>query len=200
MSSYNDRLARAECLAGRRVDLAFILDGSGSIGDDTFELQKAFVNTVIDRMDIGDNATRISVVQFAEQPRMEIGLTAYSEAKQLQSAIQNIAYLSGATSTGAALQFTLDNVFQEARGGDIPKVVVVITDGQSQDDVSRPAQHLKDAQVLPYAIGVTNLVNVNELYQITGSAARVFTVDTFDKLDESLSAAITLEMCKTEFR
>uniref|UniRef100_A0A914UKK0 Uncharacterized protein n=1 Tax=Plectus sambesii TaxID=2011161 RepID=A0A914UKK0_9BILA len=189
-----------ECLSGRRVDLAFILDGSGSIGDDTFELQKAFVNTVIERMDIGDNATRVGIVQFAEQPRLEISLAAHSDKKQLQTAIEGLGYLSGATSTGAALQFTLDSLFAEARGGDIPKVAVVITDGQSQDDVSRPAQHLKDAQVLPYAIGVTDLVNVNELYQITGNAARVFTVDTFDKLDESLSAAITLEMCKTEFR
>jgi hypothetical protein len=48
----------------------------------------------------------------------------------------------------------------------VPKVVLVVTDGQSQDDVSEPAQRLRDAHVMVYAIGVTNLVNVHQLHQV----------------------------------
>lgn len=74
--------------------------------------------------------------------------------------------MSGATNTGQALTFALENGFQGSRGGNIPKVVIVVTDGQSQDDVAEPAQRLRDSHVLLYAIGVTNLVNVHQLHQV----------------------------------
>lgn len=45
-------------------------------------------------------------------------------------------------------------------------MVIVVTDGQSQDDVAEAAQRLKDAHVMVYAIGVTNLVNVHQLHQV----------------------------------
>lgn len=35
----------------------------------------------------------------------------------------------------------------------------MITDGQSQDDVAESAQRLRDAHVLMFAIGVTNLID-----------------------------------------
>lgn len=46
-------------------------------------------------------------------------------------------------------------------------MVLVVTDGQSQDDVAEPAQRLRDAHVMVYAIGVTNLVNVHQLHQVS---------------------------------
>lgn len=76
----------------------------------------------------------------------------------------------------------------------------MITDGQSQDDVSEPSQLLRDADVMVYAIGVTNLVNVHQLHQMTGNPVRVFTVESFEQLDRALADSLTWSMCKTEFR
>uniref|UniRef100_A0A915PXJ4 ZP domain-containing protein n=1 Tax=Setaria digitata TaxID=48799 RepID=A0A915PXJ4_9BILA len=118
----------------------------------------------------------------------------------MEWAIQRIKYLSGATNTGAALRFVLERVFQDARGGGIPKVAVVVTDGQSQDSVAEVSQQLRDAHVMMYAIGVTNLVNVHQLHQIAGNPARVLTVESFDELSRTLADSLTWDMCKTEFR
>ncbi|VDM91988.1 unnamed protein product [Onchocerca ochengi] len=118
----------------------------------------------------------------------------------MEWAINRIKYLSGATNTGAALKFVLERGFQEARGGDIPKVAVVVTDGQSQDSVAEEAQRLRDAHVMLYAIGVTNLVNVHQLHQIAGNPSRVLTVESFDELSRNLADSLTWDMCKTEFR
>ncbi|OZC11433.1 zona pellucida-like domain protein [Onchocerca flexuosa] len=115
-------------------------------------------------------------------------------------AINRIKYLSGATNTGAALKFVLERGFQDARGGEIPKVAVVVTDGQSQDSVAEEAQRLRDAHVMLYAIGVTNLVNVHQLHQIAGNPSRVLTVESFDELSRNLADSLTWDMCKTEFR
>lgn len=51
---------------------------------------------------------------------------------QLEWAIQRINFLSGATNTGLALKLALERGFDGARGGDVPRVAVVVTDGQSQ--------------------------------------------------------------------
>lgn len=102
-----------------------IVDGSGSIGDDTFELQKSFLVSLIEKFDISSNGTRIAIIQYAEFPQLEIGFSDhYDDVGKLQWAVQRIRYLGGTTNTGMALQFAFDRVFaNDARGGDVPKVV-----------------------------------------------------------------------------
>lgn len=187
-------------MTNNTVDLVLILDGSGSIGDETFKLQLNFASELAKRLNVSTDTSHLAVIQYAEIPQLEISLNQYTTSNQLERAIQQIRYQSGATNTGSALEFALDNGFQGSRGGTVPKVVIVITDGQSQDDVAEPAQRLRDAHVMVYAIGVTNLVNVHQLHQMTGNALRVFTVETFDELDKSLAESLTWDMCKTEFR
>ncbi|KAK6036292.1 von Willebrand factor type A domain protein [Cooperia oncophora] len=100
----------------------------------------------------------------------ESGCATHEKKYRLEWAIQRINFLSGATNTGQALKLALDRGFDGARGGDIPKVAVVVTDGQSQDEVSEQAQLLRDAHIMVYAIGVTNLVNVHQLHQLDFSS------------------------------
>ncbi|PIO72013.1 zona pellucida-like domain protein [Teladorsagia circumcincta] len=198
-----------ECVSNKSVDLLLVLDGSGSIGDDTFRNQIAFAMHLAQRMNISSEGSRMAIIQYAETPRLEFALNQYTHPTQLEWAIQRINFLSGATNTGQALKLALDRGFDGARGGDIPKVAVVVTDGQSQDEVSEQAQLLRDAHIMLYAIGVTNLVNVHQLHQcnafkftfpITGNPVRVFTVESFEQLDKSLADSLTWDMCKTEFR
>ncbi|CAJ0578611.1 unnamed protein product, partial [Mesorhabditis spiculigera] len=162
----------------KSVDLLLILDGSGSVGDETFQNQVAFAMHLAQRLNISEAGSRMG----------------------LEWAIQRIPFLSGATNTGQALKFALSKGFDGARGGSVPKVAVVVTDGQSQDDVASPSQLLRDAHVLVYAVGVTNLVNVHQLHQMAGNPQRVFTVESFEQLDKTLADALTWDMCKTEFR
>ncbi|KIH61699.1 zona pellucida-like domain protein [Ancylostoma duodenale] len=154
-----------ECVTNKSVDLLLILDGSGSIGDDTFRNQIAFAMHLAQRLNVSNEGSRMAVIQFAETPRLEFTLNQYTHPTQLEWAIQRINFLSGATNTGLALKLALERGFEGARGGDIPRVAVVVTDGQSQDEVSEAAQLLRDAHIMLYAIGVTNLVNVHQLHQ-----------------------------------
>ncbi|CAJ0599868.1 unnamed protein product [Cylicocyclus nassatus] len=189
-----------ECVSNKSVDLLLVLDGSGSIGDDTFRNQIAFAMHLAQRLNISTEGSRMAVIQYAETPRLEFTLNQYTHPTQLEWAIQRINFQSGATNTGLALKLALERGFEGARGGDIPRVAVVVTDGQSQDEVAEQAQLLRDAHITVYAIGVTNLVNVHQLHQITGNPVRVFTVESFDQLDKSLADSLTWDMCKTEFR
>ncbi|KAK0414459.1 hypothetical protein QR680_011439 [Steinernema hermaphroditum] len=189
-----------ECVANKAVDLLLVLDGSGSIGDETFQLQVGFAIHLASKLNITPTGSHVGIIQYAEQPQLEISLNQFTDPNQFEWAARRIKYLSGATNTGQALQHALELGFQGARGGQIPKVVVVVTDGQSQDSVAEPSQRLRDAHVMVYAIGVTNLVNVHQLHQMTGNPLRVLTVESFDQLDKSLADSLTWDMCKTEFR
>ena len=57
--------------------------------------------------------------------------------------------------TGHALNYTLQNIFQPNVGmrADSENIVVLITDGQSTDDVDSPSQELKDAGIEVYVVG-----------------------------------------------
>ncbi|CAI4232425.1 unnamed protein product [Auanema sp. JU1783] len=189
-----------ECTANKAVDLLLIIDGSGSIGDDTFQNQIMFAMHLANRLNVSEDGSHMAIMQYSESPKIEFSLNQYLQATQLEQAIQRISYLSGATNTGKALHEALHKGFQGARGGDVPKVAVVVTDGQSQDDVSEPSQQLREAHVMLYTIGVTNLVNVHQLHQITGNPVRVLTVEAFDQLDKSVADSLTWDMCRTEFR
>ncbi|KAK6740781.1 hypothetical protein RB195_008932 [Necator americanus] len=122
-----------ECITNKSVDLLLILDGSGSIGDDTFRNQIAFAMHLAQRLNVSNEGSRMAIMQFAETPQLEFTLNQYTHPTQLEWAIQRINFLSGATNTGLALKLALQRGFEGARGGDVPRVAVVVTDGQSQE-------------------------------------------------------------------
>lgn len=66
---------------GKAVDLLFVLDGSGSVGQKTFDKQKKFVNLVVSRLNISDNATRVAVLQYSDEAKMEIKLQVSNKLK-----------------------------------------------------------------------------------------------------------------------
>ncbi len=63
---------------------------------------------------------------------------------------------------------------------------VIITDGQSQGDALSAAQALCTVGVCMNAAGVTDLVDISQLFQITGTAARVFLVDEYSSSMSSI--------------
>ncbi|KHJ91816.1 von Willebrand factor type A domain protein [Oesophagostomum dentatum] len=139
-------------------------------------MEIAFAMHLAQRLNVSSEGSRLAVIQFAETPRIEFTLNQYTHPTQLEWAIQRINFLSGATNTGLALKLALERGFDGARGGEIPRVAVVVTDGQSQ------------------------VVAILIFFSITGNPVRVFTVESFDQLDKSLADSLTWDMCKTEFR
>ncbi|GMT21126.1 hypothetical protein PFISCL1PPCAC_12423, partial [Pristionchus fissidentatus] len=197
------------CFYDKPVDIVLLLDGSGSVGDDSFANNINFALLFARRLNISDEGAWLGVAQFSDEVRTEIELGQFSEPRQLEAAIERMSYVGGATLTGNALDHTLQHAFVGARGGNVPKIVVVLTDAQSQlcvtssylqDSVLLPAQRLRDANITVYAIGVTNLVNARELNEIAGHASRAFAVNSLETLDKPLVDSITLDMCATDFR
>ncbi|XP_066269259.1 zonadhesin-like [Branchiostoma lanceolatum] len=182
-----------------QADIVFVVDGSASIPGYEFVKVKTFLNNVVGLFNIGPSATQVGVVQYSSSPQQEFALNAHSSLAGLQQAISNIAVISRGTSTGSALTFARDLALTAASGArpGVPKIVVVVTDGRSGDDVILPSQNLHNDGVITFAIGVTEMINYQELSAIAGSPDRVSTVFDFDALDD-IKETLSSQLCEVE--
>uniref|UniRef100_A0AAQ6IQ71 Matrilin-1 n=1 Tax=Anabas testudineus TaxID=64144 RepID=A0AAQ6IQ71_ANATE len=143
----------------RPTDLVFIVDSSRSVRPSEFEQVKVFLAKVIEGLDVGPNATRVGVVNYASRVKNEISLKTYRTKPGLVKAVTKIEPLSTGTMTGLSIQFALNVAFSEGEGArikspDISKVAIIVTDGRPQDNVKDVAQRARDAGIEIFAIGV----------------------------------------------
>lgn len=106
-------------------------------------------------------------------------------------------WMGGYTLIGKALKYTFENEMTAAQGdrNPVPNVVVVLTDGMSQDNPTNAAQRLRSAGVITYAVGVTEAVSDDQLLNVAGSADRVYKVSNFNRLDDRLRDQILKDVC-----
>ncbi len=65
-------------------DVMFIIDGSGSIGPQSFENIRRFLILVSSELNVGFNRTNIGVIQFNEQPYTEFPLRSFQTNQEVQ--------------------------------------------------------------------------------------------------------------------
>ncbi|WAR12447.1 CO6A4-like protein [Mya arenaria] len=58
----------------QQADIAFLVDGSGSIGSTNFLKLENFVKDVVGKLDVGANKVHVSVTQFSNYPKQEFPL------------------------------------------------------------------------------------------------------------------------------
>ncbi|XP_076610886.1 cartilage matrix protein isoform X1 [Chaetodon auriga] len=143
----------------RPTDIVFIIDSSRSVRPSEFEQVKVFLAKVIEGLDVGLNATRVGVVNYASRVKNEVSLKTHRSKAGLIKAVTKIEPLSTGTMTGLAIQFALNVAFSEQEGArvkspDISKVAIIVTDGRPQDNVKDVAQRARDAGIEIFAIGV----------------------------------------------
>ncbi|KAM8841502.1 collagen alpha-1(XIV) chain isoform 2-T2 [Spinachia spinachia] len=185
--------AAKEVCKAARADLVFLVDGSWSIGDDNFLKIIRFLYSTAGALDrIGPDGTQVAIAQFSDDARTEFKLNSHSDKERLLDAINRISYKGGNTKTGRAIQHVKENIFT-AEGGvrrGIPNVLVVLTDGRSQDDVNKVSKEMQMEGFIVFAIGFAD-ADYGELVSIASkpSDRHVFFVDDLDaftKIEEKL--------------
>uniref|UniRef100_A0A8D1D5Q9 Vitrin n=1 Tax=Sus scrofa TaxID=9823 RepID=A0A8D1D5Q9_PIG len=191
-----DRLACSKtCL--NSADIGFVIDGSSSVGTGNFRTVLQFVANLSKKFDISDTDTRVGAVQYTYEQRLEFGFDQYTTKPDVLNAIKRVGYWSGGTSTGAAINYALEQLFKKSKPNK-RKLMILITDGRSYDDVRIPAMVAHHKGVITYAIGVAWAAQ-EELEIIATHPARdhAFFVDEFDNLYKSVPKIIQ-NIC-TEF-
>ncbi|XP_016331607.1 vitrin-like isoform X6 [Sinocyclocheilus anshuiensis] len=163
-------------------DIAFVIDGSSSVGTGNFRTVLQFVANVTQEFEISDTDTRVGIVQYTYEQRLEFAFGQHNNKADLLNAIKRINYWSGGTSTGAAITFAADQLFSKSKPNK-RKIMIVITDGRSYDDVRAPALAVHRKGVIAYSIGIAWAAQ-DELEYIATDPDRdhSFFVDEFDNL------------------
>jgi len=111
------------------------MDESGSITSSNFGLMKSFLSRLVSRLDIDSGNTRVGLVTYYTEVGTGFNLSEHLLLSSVQSAISTLSYGGGGTDTAIALRHVRTTMLTSAAGDrpNVPNVVVVLTDGQSQN-------------------------------------------------------------------
>ncbi|KAM4689684.1 uncharacterized protein O3C94_007714 [Discoglossus pictus] len=195
-------------LAGCRTavnDLVFIVDGSWSVGYTDFDTAKNWLINVTSSFDIGPLYSQVAVVQYSDSPRLEFPLGQHRTNQQLINALKGMKYLGGNTQTGRAIKFATENVFPSSQRTNIAKnrIVIVVTDGKSQDDVVEFATQARAQNIIMFAVGVGSEITKSELVAIANTPSTDYVLyaedyTTIDRIKETMQQKLCEEsVCPT---
>ncbi|XP_035988555.1 collagen alpha-3(VI) chain isoform X2 [Fundulus heteroclitus] len=180
--------AQEDCAQGSAADVYFLVDSSWSMGQENFEHVRTFLSTLVKSLhQVGGGRFHFALTQYNSRPQTEFRLNTYPTAQDVLAHINAMSYRGGGTRTGLGLDFLLRTHLTSASGSraadGVAQIVVVLTDGRSQDDVAEPAKVLRMADVEIFAVGVQDAVDW-ELREMASQPqeTHVFNVDSFLKL------------------
>uniref|UniRef100_A0A672M865 Collagen alpha-1(XXVIII) chain n=1 Tax=Sinocyclocheilus grahami TaxID=75366 RepID=A0A672M865_SINGR len=207
------RMIREICGCGvkckeRPMELVFVIDSSESVGPENFEIIKDFVATLVDRLTVGRNATRVGLVLYSLEVQLEFNLARYMTKQDVKQAIRRVHYMGEGTYTGSAIRKATQEAFYSARTG-VRKVTIVITDGQT--DKREPVKleiavrEAHAANIEMYALGIVNISDptqeefLQELNLIASDpdSEHMFYIDHFNTLP-ALESKLVNQLCEDE--
>ncbi|XP_026508582.1 collagen alpha-1(XX) chain isoform X3 [Terrapene carolina triunguis] len=185
------------CDTSATTDIVLLVDGSWSIGRSNFKLIREFLSTLVSPFSIARDKIRIGLSQYSSDPRTEWNLNTYVTRDEVLEAVRNLRYKGGNTFTGLALSHVLEQNLKPEAGArsDAVKLVILLTDGKSQDDANRSAQTLKNMGIEIFAIGVKN-ADEAELRQVASEPLELTMYNVMDfPLLSSLVSRLTRVLC-----
>lgn len=106
------------------LDIAFIVDSSGSIGRSNWERVKRFVKSLISKLDVRSSGTRVAAISYSTNPEVVTRFISYQGTDHVNRLIDRMRYQRGFTYTDRALLLADRNLFQRSNGmrPNVPKV------------------------------------------------------------------------------
>ncbi|KFV72898.1 Collagen alpha-1(XX) chain, partial [Struthio camelus australis] len=191
------RGSQFQCDTSAMTDIVLLVDGSWSIGRNNFKLIKDFLSTLISPFNIAQDKIRVGLSQYSSDPRTEWDLNSYTTRDEVLEAVRNLRYKGGNTFTGLALTHVLEQNLKPESGArlEAEKLVILLTDGKSQDDANLIAQTLKNMGIEIFAIGVKN-ADEAELKQVASEPLELTVYNVLDfPLLSSLVGRLTRVLC-----
>uniref|UniRef100_A0A3Q1HQC5 VWFA domain-containing protein n=1 Tax=Anabas testudineus TaxID=64144 RepID=A0A3Q1HQC5_ANATE len=185
-----------------KKDIVFLLDGSDSTRNG-FPAMRDFVERVVDKLNVGENKDRVSVVQYSRDAEVHFYLNSLNTREDVVDSVRALRHRGGRPlNTGAALQFVRDNVFTTSSGSrrlqGVPQMLILLNGGGSADSVDTPASALKQQGIFVIGIG-TKSSDSRELQKISHEPSHALSVSEFTDLptvQEQLSSVMSAVLRK----
>ena len=157
------------------LDLIFLLDASGSVGEDNYLKEKEFIKIVASRYELASTSSA-AVIPFSSQATNEVLLGSMRTALGFASAVDNIPYDALYTRIDLALRLAYDEYFLSEDSNETQKLVILLTDGIQSN----------------YPGMTPSYIPIEDTVQLLRSkAARIFAVTIGDNIDVAAMTAVT---------
>lgn len=160
---------------------------------------------MIENFDLDHGKDKVAVVQYSNNAELSFNLNTYSTKDDALKHVAGLKPKGGRPQyIGVALQFVKDNVFISNAGSRIhegaKQILVMFAGGRSRDSPRGPANMLKAAGVVTFAIG-SRMSNSAELQVISSDPNYAYTVPDFvnlPRIQQSLMGHLTQIVAQEE--
>uniref|UniRef100_A0A8C0G2E9 von Willebrand factor A domain containing 2 n=1 Tax=Chelonoidis abingdonii TaxID=106734 RepID=A0A8C0G2E9_CHEAB len=187
------------------VDLLFLVDSSSGTTLEGFLRYKAFLKRFIQAVLSKDSPANVGVAQYSNEVQIPIKVGEYKDVLSLMKNVDTMRFSGGGTFTGKALRYVTQHGFKSAPAfpdvhDDLPCVVILLTDSESQDPVVEAAKHTRGRGL--FLIGVGNDFLRAELDEVTGNPKRTVVYsnpqDLFNKIPELQKKICSVDNCQSQ--
>ena len=168
------------------MDVAFIIDSSGSISRRNYIKVKTFVKSIARSFGISPSGSRAGIVLYSTSASVKAHFGQYPTTAEFVKAVDSLPHERGLTRIDLALQVAASELFPRARKN-VPRIAMLLTDGEQTDiggtiDLRKSSAPLRRGGVRVVAFGVGKNINVRELRLTVERDEDVIIVLKFDDL------------------
>ena len=98
------------------------------------------------------------------------------------SMVQNKGYPGGGTLTGMAINQTVTRINAANYPNGVPKLLVILTDGVSYDNVFYAAEYARSQGITLFCVGIGSGIDSAQLLQIAGTSSNVLYITAYNTL------------------
>jgi alpha-tubulin suppressor-like RCC1 family protein len=173
----NVSVTQSAVVNGSPTDVIIVLDSSGSITTSLFSQQRTFFTNFVNRLNIGEQATRVGVVNFSTVAQTRTVLT--GNKATILTAISGASYMDGTSCVACAMNRSVDLLESGGRPGS-GRSIVFVTDGPSLNAERTQALNvIAQTQAAATVYTILTGVNPNHPDVVEMMASKVAGVDTF---------------------
>ncbi|XP_078351498.1 polycystin family receptor for egg jelly-like isoform X1 [Oculina patagonica] len=189
------------------VDLVFLLDTSSNLmSTENFERQKLLIQRIISRFNV-TSTSRISIIPYSDTPHEgKILSTLEKSVGEFAERLHDIQLLMGGCSRhDLALNMSYHYFLSHEGPAGGQRVLVLLTTGKQLQHPQITPQYipiegitvlLKEANVITFAIGIGDSVQVQDLKNIATEPSKVILLKGFDNVTAD-AMVIYKDICKT---
>jgi len=195
-------------------DAVIALDNSVSVGQNGFRRIIDFVSRIIERVDIGEQKTKVGIILFSGTATKQFDLNQHTTKNDLLSAISNIKYGGVAGNSYTRLLKELQKISQDPSQGfraDFDNIAIIITDAKkiSDSDQRNLQMELRNTQNIfeLYAVGIPSRREQNRervrdrqlahLQEITGDKSHAFIANELTEVElDQIEMNLAAELCE----
>nr|XP_039250679.1 collagen alpha-5(VI) chain-like [Styela clava] len=193
---------QAPCPSSAKMDAVIIMDSSGSVGEANWEIMFTFVQSLIRAFPISRKLTHFAMFRYHSRVD-EVSATHLEDYDRLLDGLlynmKKMVFQAGKTMTGMALRYAENRILRSpANRPDARDLVILLTDGNSNDNAENPAKIIRGMGRTIIVIAIVQRygsLSMDRFYVLAGDPSNVLLIDGFRRLDAELLRNLINKIC-----